>query len=173
MLPPLVRKTTSLPPPLTGPLTSCFDALPWVTTGKSLCTLPPEVWASRLNADFSGARNVTPPPVVDRFTSSGGDEKLAEIEPPEVLPSTFPFTLAILIPPPAVSTRTGPRKSFAEIEPPDVRPSNEPPPPVTLISAPLVSTLSAPSQSTTSIVPPDVCPRRGPRKCSNLSAPPL
>src|ERR1051325_5568087 len=60
MLPPLVRRTTGLPPPLTGPFKRWRVGLPPVTTGNSQLTRPPDVDASRSNAAFSATCNGTP-----------------------------------------------------------------------------------------------------------------
>src|SRR6266540_3862508 len=174
MLPPLVRRTTGLPPPLTGPRRWLRAILPTTVTGRSLLTLPPDVAASRSKAEFSASRTVTPPPDVSSFTSSeSGDENVAEMEPPEVEPSTLPATFSIVTPPPLVPTWIGPRKFFTVTEPPEVWPPSVPEPPDTSIPPPLVSTFSPPSQSATRMPPPEVPPSNGPCRRANFSPPPL
>src|SRR5204863_9776983 len=113
MLPPLLRRTMGFPPPLTGPLRWSRAILPLTVTDKSLVTPPPDVAASRSNAESCARCTVTPPPDVPSFTSSdNGAENRAEMEPPEVEPSTLPATFSRVMPPPLLSTRIGPRNSF-------------------------------------------------------------
>src|SRR5439155_22530619 len=119
-------------------------------------------------------RTVTPPPDVSSFTSSvSGEENRAEMEPPEVEPATLPTTFSMLIPPPLVSTCSGPRKSFTLTEPPEVAPASVPEPPGASRPPPLVFTFNAPSQSATRLPPPEVPPSSGPRKRVNFNPPPL
>src|SRR5690242_17390862 len=89
ILPPLLRRNMDLPPPFTEPFNEDGSALPTIVTGRSLETPPPDVLASRLNAQFSGTCTVTPPPEVSKRTSSAfSAESLALMDPPEVEPST-------------------------------------------------------------------------------------
>src|SRR5206468_5466555 len=170
MLPPLLRRTMGFPPPLTGPLRWSRAILPLTVTGKSLVTPPPDVAASRSNAESCARCTVTPPPDVPSFTSSdNGVENQAEMEPPEVEPSTLPATFSRVMPPPVLSTRIGPRNSFTVTEPPEVSPDNVPEPPDTSMPPPLVRTLSVPSQYATRMPPPDVAPSSGPCRRVNFS----
>src|SRR6266540_2307031 len=157
MLPPLVRRTTGLPPPLTGPRRWLRAILPTTVTGRSLLTLPPDVAASRSKAEFSASRTVTPPPDVSSFTSSeSGDENVAEMEPPEVEPSTLPATFSIVTPPPLVPTWIGPRKFFTVTEPPEVWPPSVPEPPDTSIPPPLVLSCASNCAGTVMVYLPSV-----------------
>src|SRR6266540_2638097 len=157
MLPPLVRRTTGLPPPLTGPRRWLRAILPTTVTGRSLLTLPPDVAASRSKAEFSASRTVTPPPDVSSFTSSeSGDENVAEMEPPEVEPSTLPATFSIAIPPPLVSTFSPPSQSATRMPPPEVPPSNGPCRRANFSPPPLVFAFVSPVTSFTVIPPPEV-----------------
>src|ERR1051326_4626527 len=157
MLPPLGGRTTGLPPPLTGPLSLFGAVFPVVLIAKSLLTLPPEVEASRSKAEFSGKRTVTPPPEVLRVTSSeNGEENFAEMEPPEVEPSSLPVTFSTSMPPPLVWIRTGPLNFLMAMEPPEVVPWSDPAPPDTSIAPPLVPNFASPARSFRAMRPPEV-----------------
>jgi hypothetical protein len=173
--PPLERRCSNGPPPFSLPWSRSLDTFPWIVTGRSQRTDPPEEAASTSRPTAGSTVAATPPPEESisppfelpaaKTTSTGPPELPAFTRPPTpwmctppplLLAVTSPETVARVSDPPLVSAYTLPSMPSPRTEPPELSSRTAPCTERASTPPPLLERATSPRTSVILTLPPEL-----------------